>query len=458
MICIFYILKFKSNFMVFEKYIDEIALLIENNIERLSLKIRPKKIRYSMSTENLFELTYEEYERLSEIVKEISQVLSLENKFPRKFIFDKLVKDVIIKSYDYSSTNSEIKSNLKIRFHEFEKILNEEIGDWTYFIPIMGIDIEKIINLGEMSLYPFKSFEKEFLDYLENVKKLSVDDDKYKILHDECMDLKNYCFVKLTVNGTKETSRDKALSKTNELLSIFSLYKPHDFTTFRIMGEISPSNSEIITYSFNEDRFNVAMRITKNVRRLNLSESIDHMKKYYLEYLVSLVDKKDLCHVEKCLLNSIQWYYESVQTETDYDIEVVEATLKSGDYYEHYSYFKLGIKLINLVSALESLLIFNNKTKMETRKERFNLIMNYNNEQEYDYSNDLKELYDFRNDIVHSNKLEKILQTNIEKHTNLLNMFIIKFVEVILDFKDSDKSLDSTEDLIKFYTGQNRVN
>lgn len=36
---------------------------------------------------------------------------------------------------------------------------------------------------------------------------------------------------------------------------------------------------------------------------------------------------------------------------------------------------------------------------METRKERFNLVMNYNIEQEFDYSKDLKELYDFRNDM-----------------------------------------------------------
>ncbi len=445
--------------MVFEKYIDEITLLIETNIERLSFKIMPKNIRYSMSTENLFELTYEEYEQLSEIVEEISQELNLENKFPQKFIFDKLVTEVIIKSYDYSSTTSEIKSALKIRFQEFEKILNEELNDWTYFIPITGIEIEQVIKLGEMSIYPFKSFKDEFLDYLQNVKKLSSTDEEYKILHEECMDLKNYCFVKLTTNGTKETSRDKALSKTNELLSIFSLYKPHNFNAFGIMGGISPLNSEIITYSINEDKFNISMRMTKSGRNLNLTESIEHMKKYHLDYLISLLNRNDLCYVEECLLHSIQWYYESVQSEVDFDEDVVKATLGSGEYFEHYSYFKLGIKLINLVSSLESLLIFNDSSYMNTRKERFDFIMNYNREQEYNYSNDLQELYDLRNDIAHSNMLEELLRFNIEKNTALLNIFIIKFVEIILDFKeDSDKSLNSKEDLVRFYSGQNRLN
>lgn len=335
----------------------------------------------------------------------------------------------------------------------------EELNDWTYFIPITGIDIKQVINLGEMSIYPFNSFVDEFLDYLQNVKILSSDDEEYKILHEECMDLKNYCFVKLTANGTKETSRDKALSKTNELLSIFSLYKSHNFNAFGIMGGISPLNSEIITYSINEDKFNISMRMTKSGWNLNLTESIEHMKKNHLEYLISLLDKTELGYVEESLLHSIQWYYESVQTETEYDADVVKATLGSRDYFEHYSYFKLGIKLINLVSSLESLLIFNDSTNMDTRKERFNLIMNYKNEQQYDYSDDLEELYYLRNDIVHSNKLERLLKFNIEKNTNLLNIFIIKFVELILDFKkDSDKSLNSKEDLVRFYSGQNRLN
>lgn len=113
--------------MGLEKYVDEITLLIEKNIKRLSLKFRLKRAHYSMSTENLFELTYEEHERLSEIIEEISHDLNLENKFPQKFIFDKLVKEVIIKSYNYSSTTSEIKSALKIRFKEFEKILRRNL-------------------------------------------------------------------------------------------------------------------------------------------------------------------------------------------------------------------------------------------------------------------------------------------------------------------------------------------
>ena len=37
----------------------------------------------------------------------------------------------------------------------------------------------------------------------------------------------HFVFVKLTTKGTKEISKDIALNKVNELLSIFSLYKPH---------------------------------------------------------------------------------------------------------------------------------------------------------------------------------------------------------------------------------------
>lgn len=73
--------------MGLEKYVDEITLLIEKNIKRLSLKFRLKRAHYSMSTENLFELTYEEHERLSEIIEEISHDLNLENKNFLKSLF-----------------------------------------------------------------------------------------------------------------------------------------------------------------------------------------------------------------------------------------------------------------------------------------------------------------------------------------------------------------------------------
>lgn len=224
------------------------------------------------------------------------------------------------------------------------------------------------------------------------------------------------------------------------------------------MGEVLPFDSEIITYSRNEDIFNVLEKRTVRAFTFNLSEHLKFMKKYHLDYLISLINKNNLSYVEKCLLNSLQWYYESVKIEVDFDKSTTEATLDSKDYYEYYSYFKLGMKLINLVSSLESLLVFNDKTKLSTRKKRFNMIMNYNNGQHYDYSNDLDELYYLRNDIVHSNKLESLLKFNLQNNTILLRMFIFKFVEVKLDFDtDSNKSLKTKEDLDKFYNGKNRL-
>lgn len=269
--------------MNFEKYIDEITQLIVINNERLTPESWPKNIHYSISAENLFKLTYEEYQVLSAIVEEISTDLNLEDTFPKKFIFDKLVREVIIKSYDYSSTTSEIKSNLKDRFQELEDILNEELNDWTYFIPISGIVVEDIIDFGEISFYPFNSFKQEFLDYLINVKKMSTDDWEYKIHYEELDELKYFCFAKLTVNGTQETSRDKALSKVNEFLSIFSFFKPLNYYGFGIMGEVLPFDSNIVIYSRNLDTFKILQKRTVRPYSFNLSERREHMKKYHLD-------------------------------------------------------------------------------------------------------------------------------------------------------------------------------
>ncbi len=438
--------------MNFEKYIDEITQLIKINNERLTLESWPKNIHYSISGENLFKLTYSEYQALFTIVEEISSDLNLEDTFPKKFIFDKLVREVIIKSYDYSSTTSEIKSNLKDRFQELEDILNEELNDWTYFIPISGIVVEDIIDFGEILFYPFNSFKQEFLDYLINVKKMSMDDWEYKVHYEELDELKSFCFAKLTVNGTEETSRDKALSKVNEFLSIFSFYKPLNYYGFGIMGEVLPFDSNIVIYSRNLDTFKILLKRTVRAYSFNLSERLEHMKKYHLDYLISLTNRTNISYVEKCLLNSLQWYYESVKIEVDFDKSTTETTLISKDYYEHYSYFKLGIKLINLVSALESLLVYERHyVDKKILRKRFNFVMNYINEEYNDYSDDFKEIYDLRNDIAHSNKLCNLIKFNIQKNTMLINSFIYNFIELKLDYCGDFENMDSKKDLERIY-------
>ncbi|PWB88387.1 hypothetical protein [Methanobrevibacter thaueri] len=442
--------------MNFEKYIDEITKLIESNINRVNSRHFLENEVYHLSSENFFELSLEEYEELSEIVNEISNGNNLSAKFPKNYIFDQLVREVIIKSYNLDSRHEEIKLNLKSRFNEFEEILNDGFKEWTYFIPVSGITVDDTIDFGSMIIYPFETFKNEILDCLNN-NNISEDSIDYKIIMDYMQNLKPFCFVKLTTSGTKESSKDKALSKVNELLSIFSLYKPPHINGFGIMGDVLPLSSEIIAFFINQDDLNTTRKRTIRVRPFNLSESLEHMRKFHLAYLINLINKEELEYIEENLLNAIQWYYESVKREVNFDKDVVESTQYSKEYNAHYTYFKLGIKIINLVSSLESLLVFNDGVKMDTRKERFNLIMNFRKDSIYDYSDELDDLYYIRNDIAHSNRLCDLLKMNIIKNTNLLNIFIMNFIEIKLSFDNDSKSLNSKEDLNNFYNGKNRL-
>ena len=450
-------MKNKIKTMNFENYIDDIVQLIESNINRINSRNILKNAVYSMSSENIFKLNLEEYEKLSEIVNEISNENNLSAKFPKNYIFDQLVREVIIKSYNLDSTHEEIKSNLKLKFNEFEEILNKEFKEWTYFIPVSGIVVDDKIDFGSMVICPFETFKNEILYYL-NTNNISEDSLDYKTIMDDMQNLKPFCFVKLTTNGTKDTSKDKALNKVNELLSIFSLYKPHNINGFGIMGEVLPLSSEIIAFFINQENLNITRKRTIRVRPFNLSENLEYMEGPHFDYLINLINKEELEYVEDNLLNAIQWYYESVKIEVSFDENVAEVTLDSKEYYEHYIYFKLGIKIINLVSSLESLLVFKKITKKDTMEERFNLIMNFKRDSIYNYSKDFYELYDIRNDIAHSNKLFNLLKFNIEKNTNLLNIFIMKFIEIKLAFdNDSKKSLNSHKQLDNFYNGKNRL-
>lgn len=88
-------MKNKNKIMNFENYIDEIAQLIESNINRIKSRTIHKNTCYSRSAENIFELTLEEYERLSKIVNELSKENNLKSKFPKNYIFDQLVREVL---------------------------------------------------------------------------------------------------------------------------------------------------------------------------------------------------------------------------------------------------------------------------------------------------------------------------------------------------------------------------
>lgn len=301
--------------MNFEKYVDEIAQIIENNINRLKSRDLLKHAVFRMSSENLFELSLKEYNKLSDIVNEISNENDLSAKFPSNYIFDQLVREVIMKSYDLDSTYDEIKSNLKVSFYDFEDILNEGFKEWTYFIPISGITVDDKIDFGSMIIYPFEAFKNEIFEEF-NIPEDSID--YYEVMAD-MQNLKSLCFVKLITSGSKETSKDKALSKVNELLSIFSLYKPHNINGFGIMGDVLPLSSEIIAFFSNQDNLNITRKRTIRIRPFDLSESQEHMKRFHLDYLINLINKEKLEYVEENLLNAIQWYYECVKTEADFD-------------------------------------------------------------------------------------------------------------------------------------------
>lgn len=445
--------------MNFEKYIDDIVKLIEININRINNMDFSKKIIYEMYSSNYFWLTLEEHQKLNRIIEEIYRDNKLNNKFPKSFIFDKLVSEVIVKSYCLTSTENDIKLNLKERFQYFIDILNEEINDYTYFIPISGISVKNRLDFNSLSIYPHDDFKHEILSYFkDNEDKFDGDELKnsdFKYLSNKMDELNDYCFVKLTVkNRIYETSKDIALNKVNELLSIFSLYKPNDINGFGIVGDVLPLNSSNIFYLFYDGKLKTLSSTSVRNKSFNLTEALEHMQNHYLEYLLILLDKNEFDYVKNVLFDSISWYYYSVKSEYIMESDIIEVTLNSKYYHEHYNYFKLGVKLINLISSVESIILFNKSKPPEIRKKRFNYIMNYKTDDNIDYYDKyLNELYVLRNNVVHNNNGKaNLLNFNIEKYTDLVNMFISMFVKIKYDYDNcNDKSLDSKKDLEKFY-------
>ena len=81
----------------------------------------------------------------------------------------------------------------------FEEILYEEFKEWTYFIPISGIEVENKLTFGSMIIYSFKTFENEILDFI-NEKNISENPLELKHI-DDISELSSFCFCEINNQG-----------------------------------------------------------------------------------------------------------------------------------------------------------------------------------------------------------------------------------------------------------------
>ena len=405
-------------------------------------------------TDSSIRITFEEYNKLYDVIVDILDE-SIVKKFSRRNLIDKFVKQIMSSRFE-----EDIIENLEKNIEKFKENLLIDFKKRTFFIPISGIHLTEDIEFDDFSIITEKTMISDFYSMFVknyNEDKSDIFSENLQILSNKLNKIESKVFFRLKIEGTEDISKDIALNKSMDILSILNLVKPTYYNSFGIEGEVLPLGTSLKLFSTYDGSIK---RYLKNLKShiflINQYEKLFKSEKF--EFLFNLISRKEHDDFENYLLNAIHWYYQSCLIDVNLDLDVNESSMEYGDYFEHYNYYKLADKLIKLVSSVESILIFKNRKSPEIRKKRFNKIMNFNEDCFRDYDDDLDQLYKLRNDVAHSNKEYSFVELNLGYYTNLINRFLNKLIELRIKFdKTEDKSLKSKDDLVKFYSGQNEI-
>ncbi len=399
-------------------------------------------------------ITFEEYNKLFEGIVDILDE-SIVKKFSRRDLINKFVKQIMLSCFE-----DEVIGSLEENIEKFKDNLLIDFKKRTFFIPISGIHLNEDMEFDDFSIITEKTLISDFYSlFVKNYdeEKSDIFSENLQILSNKLNKIESNVFLRLKVEGTEDISKDIALNKSMDILSILNLAKPNYYNSFGIEGEVLPLGTSLKLFSTFDKSIKVNLKNMKShIFLINQYEKVFKSEKF--EFLFKLISRKEHDDFENYLLNAIHWYYQSCLIDVNLDLDVNESSMGYGDYFEHYNYYKLADKLIKLVSSLESILIFKNSKSPEIREKRFNKIMNFNENIFRDYSGDLNQLYKLRNDVAHSNKEFSFVELNLGYYTNLINRFLNKLIELRMKFdKTEGKSLKTKENIIKFYNGQNDI-
>jgi len=158
---------------------------------------------------------------------------------------------------------SKRKDYIDNRIRNFKQNLEKEIKDWVFLIPIINLELNTPIYIGNVKISQYsKSFEKRFKKifwtilnpnphYTNEWKKNYIEDtiSEFKKANNS----KNICYAEINLRGFDEICREKSLNDVKTCINVLKLYWiNHDerlSSYFGIKGESVSTEIRCILYS-----------------------------------------------------------------------------------------------------------------------------------------------------------------------------------------------------------------
>ena len=326
---------------------------------------------------------------------------------------EKIISDVL--TAPSSTRTRKIHSGV----NAFRRAIHRQVIDHTFVIPIENLKLEKRgLTVGNVKLFNFtKSQEKKWRNKIRSILSSNPyysSQQKDKMIKDllKChiTPLKDKVCAEVIVKGKLRRAQEKAFREIGFALDVLKLYnyRNDDFYRryFNIEGEvIRPIIRSILSYTPSQHRMNPSIERVGYMDSYTLDDQrIEFMKKNGLNEISSIIKKPNKSWIEKRLLSAIFWYgraFDVPQEKVDDQwILISRKTRKKSQGWTEY--YNLGFRLLNLVIALESLLIVGQEPKRSNISDRCAFILGTSYSQRSNIGNFIEGMYDKRSSLVHN--------------------------------------------------------
>lgn len=312
-----------------------------------------------------------DYKPFYKLVYEISQWNNIQSKVSIEYLKENILKWIV----DIYITNI---SKIDI-FTYLENILFKDVKKYTYYFPVLNIDIEQNFYIGKSRII---FFSKEYFD--EFYKKKSIDDDcSEKDFNEMYRKYQGQVFVESCVYAENKKAESIAYDNSCFIVDILKCCSPTvQFPTEKCYLELEsrmPFSYDFLRFE-NNDIYDFSINTKINRSQLPFYSKLITALKPFFDEFAKLLDPKFNTDLQKLVKNSII-FYSKCMSEID-----------------------LHLRVSQFIMIIESILLLDDeKYKMEHKcKKRFlEYSFAHRNSEKLNFKEILDDMYQVRHKMTH---------------------------------------------------------
>jgi len=216
---------------------------------------KPSKLFFNKGT--LIKIEDLSLDAYYEILNELMNDDFIKKNFSEKFI-DKKLQNFIVKIF---LKQNERFSDLDSELNCFREEIKKDIKEWIIVVPIVNLNLEKSIKIGDIKFFNFKeqreNIKKHYFRILDRTKSPEAVKRTLKEEYEKMFNfLDSLSCAKLIIKAEFYKSLEIGYSKVEQALDVFRIYVPINVFSQRsftgVLGDIVSTNSLILFYNNSE--------------------------------------------------------------------------------------------------------------------------------------------------------------------------------------------------------------